>query len=107
VRKDLSPGQQVVQTAHACIEAAKSFLNNDLDHPHLVVIGVNNLHKLNAAVARLNEAGVGHRAFFESDLNEEMTAVCTEPVFGEQRRFFRKYQLLHGFKETKRQLPRP
>ena len=97
VRKDLSLGQIVVQAAHACIEAAKAFLTDpSLDHPHLVVIGTNNLPQLNKCIRRLEEAGIAHRAFFESDLDEEMTAIATGPVFGEQRRFFAKYQLLHS-----------
>lgn len=94
IRKDLSLPQQVVQSSHACIEAAKSFLSNDLEHPHLVVLGVKGEHQLYTAAQKLDKAGIRYRTFIEPDRNDEATAIATEPVFGEKRHLFRTYRCL-------------
>jgi len=94
VRKDLPHPQQVVQASHACIEATKAFLDPDLEHPHLVVVGVNDEHRLFKCANKLERAGVKFKMFLEPDRNDEYTALATEPVFGETRTIFRNYTLL-------------
>jgi len=49
---------------------------------------------LHAFAASLAGAGIGCALFAEPDRNHELTALCTEPVYGEQRRHFRKLPLL-------------
>jgi hypothetical protein len=84
-----------VQVAHACIEAAKAFLDNTLDHPHLVVVGINDESRLFKCAFKLENAGIRFKMFFEPDRNDgEYTALATEPVFGETRNIFRNYTLL-------------
>lgn len=94
VRKDLPFSQQVVQVSHACIEATRYFLDSDTEHPHLIVLGVNNESKLYQAIQKLNFHGIRHKPFREADRNDEITAVATEIVTGERRSIFKKYQLL-------------
>ena len=94
IRKYLSFPQQVVQSAHACIESAKSFLSNDLEHPHLVVLGVKGEQQLYNSARKLDKAGVQYRIFTEPDRNGEATALATEPIFGERRHLFRSYRCL-------------
>ena len=84
----------MVQSSHACIEAAKSFLNNDLEHPHLVVLGVKGEQQLYNSARKLDNAGIRYRIFVEPDRDNEATAIATEPIFGEQRRLFRNYRCL-------------
>ena len=86
--------QQVVQSSHACIEAAKSFLDKELEHPHLVVLGVKGEQQLYNSARKLDKAGIRYRIFTEPDRNDEATAIATEPVFGEQRHLFRTYRCL-------------
>lgn len=94
IRKDLSLPQQVVQSSHACIEAAKAFLDNELEHPHLVVLGVKGEQQLYNSARKLDKAGVQYRIFTEPDRNGEATALATEPIFGERRHLFRSYRCL-------------
>jgi len=82
-----------VQSCHACIESTKSFPNPE-EHPHLVVIGIPNEAKLYKAAQRLDQSGIRYKIFFESDRNDEATAMATEVVHGEARRLFKNYQLL-------------
>ena len=100
IRKDLPLPQQVVQSSHACIEAAKSFLDNELEHPHLVVLGVKGEQQLYNSAQKLDKAGVRYRVFIEPDRNNEATAIATEPIFGEQRRLFRNYRCLGDTAQT-------
>jgi hypothetical protein len=96
VRKDLSPAQQVVQSCHAVAEAARSLLPPDPDqeHPHLIVCGVRDERSLWQSLDRLRRLGVRFHAFCEPDLGGQLTALATEPVFGDQRRLFRRFPLL-------------
>jgi hypothetical protein len=94
IRRDLSAPQQIVQACHACLEASRTFLSADCEHPHLVVCGVRDERRLGRSLARLRQAGVRFYAFFEPDLDNQLTAAVTEPVRGAQRRVFQDYHLL-------------
>jgi hypothetical protein len=94
VRNDLPLPQQIVQTCHAALEVAKSLLPADLPHPHLVVCAVAGERQLFALIDRLRRYGVAYRAFHEPDRGGELTAVGTEPVWGERRRVFKRYRCL-------------
>lgn len=96
VRKDLPFPQIVVQSAHACIEATRSFLDSQTEHPHLVVLAVQDEQQLQRCADKLGDVGIKFRLFIEPDRNDEATALATEPVFGEQRAHFRRYQCLTG-----------
>jgi hypothetical protein len=94
VRRDLAHPQQVVQACHASLEAARSFLPPDHEHPHVVVCGVRDELRLGRWLDRLRAAGIRFRAFFEPDLGNRLTAVATEPVRGPRRHVFRDLRLL-------------
>ena len=81
----------MVQASHACIESAKQ-MNADCQ-PYLVVIGVKSERKLIELSKRVGEI-CGVFAFYEPDMNNEMTAFATEPVTGDLKHNFQKYQLL-------------
>ena len=92
VRKDLSQEQILVQASHACIESALHYIPKDIEHPNLVVCGIPNESKLLKVAQNLDELGIKYRVFYEAD--DQATALATEPIFGEDRQHFRKYQLL-------------
>lgn len=81
--RSLSIAQQAVQGAHASIEAARDGLISSGPHPHLVLCRAKNLQK---EVERLEASGIRYRSFHESDLDGRLTAVATEPLFGDTRR---------------------
>lgn len=93
VRTDLSPSQQIVQSCHAVIEASGTISPN-LDHPHLVLCGVKSEEQLAHSLQSLREKGIVCKPFYEADLGGQLTAFATEPIFDDQRQFFRKFQLL-------------
>ena len=94
MRRDLSPPQQAVQACHACIEVARTLLPSGDEHPHLVLCGVKSEHHLHRVLRHLERIEVAFRPFFDTDLDSQLTAIATEPVRGEQRSRFRRYQCL-------------
>ena len=97
MRQDLSPSQQAVQSVHAAIEAANSFdLRSLPDHPYVVILAAKNEERLHRVRKYLVDKGVQHAHFYESDIGDELTALATEPIHGERRELFRKYQLLQS-----------
>lgn len=84
----------MVQASHACIEATKAFLNPDLEHPHLIVFGIKDENHLHKAALYLDSHNIRYKIFNEPDRQDEATALTTEPIFGDQRALFRRFQCL-------------
>ena len=102
-RQDLSPEQQIVQTAHAALQLGvnsqrwtKNEWNETRDtktQPHLMpdlidatsthftVVGVRNLEALNAVQEILEKFGFRYEVFFEPDLGTgENTSIAVYPI---------------------------
>lgn len=110
VRRDLPPAQIAVQASHAAYEAA-SFHSSDLDHPHFVLLGIRDQRELERALARTQSAGIQVKPFYEADRDDELTAFATQPIFEQQRSFFRRYNCLNdelmfsGFSQGQQKQP--
>lgn len=94
VRKNLSPAQICVQSAHAVIESARHFLEPDEQHPSVILFGVKSEAKLRSIAEQLQQQGIRLKQFFEPDIGNQLTAFATAPVFGKDRELFAKYCLL-------------
>lgn len=94
VRKDLTPSQVSVQAAHAAINAGVHFLNTESIHPHLVLCGIESEAHLQLALERARAVGIQCQPFYEADLGDQLTAFSTEPLVGDARRHFKRYNLL-------------
>ena len=95
VRRDLSFPQQCVQAIHASIEATKSF-PCESTHPHIVLCTVRNEQRLRSAIRKISKHGINFSVFSEPDINNELTAIATEPLQGDIRKVFKDFQLLQG-----------
>ena len=60
----------------------------------MIVCGVRDEPRLFRCLDRLEAAGVRYRAFYEPDLEGQLTALATEPIYGSKRKVFQDYQLL-------------
>jgi hypothetical protein len=92
VRNDLSSPQKAVQSCHASMESSRKFLKQGDEHPSVIILVVKDekrLHKL------ANDVPYKFVKFFEPDIGNQMTAIATEPIAGEQRDFFKRFQLLY------------
>ena len=95
VREDLSPPQQAVQSCHAVIEATKAFDIEQLsDHPSVIILSAKDEKRLHRVRNYLVEQGIRHVHFYEPDIDDQLTALATEPIFSDRRDAFSKYQLL-------------
>jgi hypothetical protein len=91
VRDDLS--NQVhkgVQACHAAYEAALK----ETDHGSIILCKVKSLEQLKNAIQRLAASGIKTYQFQDSIYDNQLTAICTEPLKAETRHIMRKYQLL-------------
>lgn len=74
MRTDLSAPQIAVQAAHAAIEVAKSsLLGSILEHPSVILCGVDNESKLQQQLDFYQENGVICKPFYEADLDTAST----------------------------------
>ena len=95
MREDLEGTQKIVQSCHAVIEATKAFdIERLSDHPSVIILSAKNENRLHRVRKYLIEQNIQHVHFYEPDLDDELTALATEPIFGNRREALRKYQLL-------------
>jgi len=100
VRHDISPEQQLVQTAHATMVLGQNVPANQHDASHLnfVVFSATDGNDLNEKFAKLNKRkGVELVSFTESALNNQMTAFACKPMrksWAIRKMYFDEYQLL-------------
>lgn len=97
VRADIPLRHQVVQACHASICVARDkLISDDEEHPSLVVLTVPNQAALIETSCKLSNLGITHRTFFEADMDDQPTALATEPITSDQRKAFSNYPLLKG-----------
>lgn len=93
VRKDIPNSHMAVQGTHAAIEY---FKNSNLNyHPSIIYVVVKDEKKLKSVANNLIDEGIDFNIFRESmpPYNNEITAICTEPLEGEKRNYLKKFQL--------------
>lgn len=95
-RQDISPEQQIVQSAHATYllghrqhSASKStedpcyYGQRHMSNPsvtHFTLIGVSNLVGLQAVIQILDTFELAYEVFYEEDLNNEPTSIAVYPI---------------------------
>lgn len=94
MRRDLSGPQQIVQACHAAIESVRHTLSLDDEHPSVITLNVKNEAQLNKILKRLAADGIEHYPFYEPDRGNELTAIASGPMTGNNRKPFKKYNLV-------------
>ena len=94
VRNDLTDSQKAVQGTHAAIEQFKK--SNINYHPSIIYVVVKDEKKLKKVIGELLERDISLSIFREpmSPFDNEITAICTEPLEGERRDYLKKFMLL-------------
>ena len=62
--------------------------------PNLVLLGTRDEQELKEILSQIVGNGIAARPFLEPDLGNQMTAIATVPVYGEQRKIFKDWKLL-------------
>ena len=82
-RKDLVPGYQSVQPAHALAEFAATlsirFKRWQQHHKNLVILSVRNEKELRALLDKAIDKRLRYAHFEEPDIGNELTAIALEP----------------------------
>jgi len=96
VRGDIPIQHQAVQAIHAGIASARELIPRDMIHPSLVLCTVPSRSELESLSDRLMSAGIVHRFFYESNMEDQPTALASEPVGKVGRKAFQKLPLFTG-----------
>ena len=102
MRQDIPLAQQIVQSNHASIEAARRIPTESKDIPYVVLVGVPDKSALFRVERKLRDAGVEHSVFYEPDNNMGLSALATAPLPQEQRRLLSNYRLWRAENTTHR-----
>lgn len=68
-------------------------VNKPAVNSYLIVLTVKNEEALKCAKEYLEDCNVKHYMFYEPDYDMGYTAICSEPVYGEDRKLFKKFKL--------------
>lgn len=90
VREDLSPPQQIIQTAHATDDVNKMYPHSHGNH--MVLCEVHDEEELVGISEHLSSLNIVHQMFYEPDVSA-YTAIATQPLRGKERRPLRKFKL--------------
>lgn len=99
LRKDLPDVVRAIQLGHACLELGKQ-LDSSEPIANLVLFEVANEQELLRVEAWLKDVGVKHHNFYEPDYSIGYTAICCEPLSGDQRVPFSGFSLFKWERET-------
>lgn len=114
-RQDISPEQQLVQTAHAAFKLGVCMEQNisgeglttekksgrrimtkktNPDETYFTVVGVRDVLALEAMVTILKEFGYAHEVFYEPDIGNEPTSIAVYPIHEIDRGVLMAFNLL-------------
>lgn len=93
VRTDIPVEQQMVQAAHAALEAGIKFGKVSVEPASVIILQVPNKEKLEEAMKYTIESGISCEMFYEPDWDYGNTAFGTEPITFDRRKIFKKYKL--------------
>jgi len=97
-RQDISPEQQIVQTAHSAlclgVRAKEGGATIDPDTLNFVVVGVRDLAGLLAVQEILQEFNFLYEIFYESHMRDEPTSIAVYPVSEHARGILKAFNTL-------------
>jgi hypothetical protein len=83
VRADMSPGYQIVQTAHAVAEHERLYPGSMAGRT-MIVVSVRDLEVLRQVLRRCMRAGITCTAFYEPDIGEYTAFAASPSVFWDE-----------------------
>ncbi len=90
-RRDLSPQQQIIQTAHAAHIIGNKQECGSI--PNAVLIGAASEFDLMGIKEYLEYFEIAHEIFYEPDISQH-TAIATYPLVGDERKPLQKFELM-------------
>jgi hypothetical protein len=93
VRIDIPLPQQLCQAVHAAHEAGIHLASKDSDISSVVVCSIKNEQELLKVEDKLAQHSIKSVMFREPDVDNQATALATEPIPASLRRFLSSYPL--------------
>lgn len=96
IRKDLPIHAQIVQASHAALEMGLKIEGErkPKQTSFLIMLEAKDERQLLDIAGFLDEQNIDHHMFFEPDQPiASNTSICTEPIYGDQRKLFKKFKL--------------
>lgn len=93
VRTDIPIPQQLCQAVHAAHEAGIHLASKEAGISSVVVCSIKSEQDLLKAEYKLAQHGIKSIMFREPDIDNQATALATEPITAELRRFLSSYPL--------------
>jgi len=96
VRTDIPKEYQIVQANHACFEMGLQLAEDKKPKQvsFMVLCAISGEEELEKTSCYLRSHNIEHHMFHEPDYDTGFTAICTEPIYDEQRKLFKKFKLL-------------
>lgn len=91
-RQDMTPEQQLVQSAHATLVLGSKLAGRDVSELYFAVIGVPDLAGLSSVIKDLGD--IEYVTFYEPDIGNTMTSIATMPIPYRKRGKLLKYSKL-------------
>lgn len=92
IRTDIPLAAQLVQAAHAALE--RGFRTETPDKTSfLIMLSVKNEQELKRIKDYLDSHEIESYMFYEPDYDMGYTSICAGPVYGDQRKVFKKFKL--------------
>lgn len=83
---------QIIQAAHATQEITKATEHSDKTS-HFILFEAKDENDLKDIKLKLDDKGIKAHMFHEPDYDTGYTAIATEPIYGDTRKFFRKFKM--------------
>ncbi len=93
IRTDIDPTYQIIQAGHALFEHALTLTEKPTDISSFCLLEAKNEDALLKIEDRLRMGDINFTIFNEPDHNTGYTAIAAGPIYGEQRKLFKKYKM--------------
>lgn len=96
LRKDLDPAYQIIQSGHALFEHALTLKNKPNQTSHFCLLEAKDEEELLNISDKLKGKGMDFTLFHEPDYDTGYTCLAAGPIYGEDRRLFKKFKFFRG-----------
>ncbi len=96
IRTDIDKTYQIIQTGHALFEHALKIKQKPENISNFCLLQAKDEADLIKIASKLEIRGIDHTMFHEPDYDTGCTAIAAGPIYGDDRKFFKKFKFYKG-----------
>jgi hypothetical protein len=96
LRKDLDPTYQIIQSGHALFEHALTLTDKPSQTSNFCLLEAKDEEDLMKIAGKLEQKDINLTMFHEPDYDTGYTAIAAGPIYGEDRKHFKKFKFFRG-----------